>query len=193
MSGAAEGHKPHKNEGAVARLEEWLPQEMREPWAAVVAGGHEARIQRALFRVACGATYRQAAESEGYADHAALWRLALKHGIVQANKQQILSGNRRVAYLANQELERRLLAESLKDETMRDIVVAGGVAQDKIAKAEGWERANQDNDYAGALRDMAREMGPQGGKITLELTVEPREDDAVDVTPIPDDDEERNE
>jgi hypothetical protein len=86
-----------------------IPHSLREAWSRVEASRHGPRMKRALARVASGESYRQAADAEGYGDHMKLYRLAKKYGLLGAKKEQILAGSRRVALLANQELERRLL------------------------------------------------------------------------------------
>ena len=47
-----------------------LPEALRDPWENAKAAGHPERMLRALFRVALGETYREAASTEGYTDHA---------------------------------------------------------------------------------------------------------------------------
>ena len=79
------------------------------------------RTTRAPYRVALGEPYREAAKAEGYADHADIWRLATRYGLVQAKKERILNGTRRVALPSNEELERRLVEET-DDISTRDRV-----------------------------------------------------------------------
>ncbi len=92
-----------------------LPADLREAWEAVIAGSHCERMTRALYRVALGESYREAAKAEEYADHKDVWNLAKRYGLVQAKKEQILNGTRRVALLSNDELERRLVEEVRSD------------------------------------------------------------------------------
>ena len=69
------------------------------------------------------------------------------------------------------------------------LMITGSVpTEEHIAKAEGWDRSQNESDYAGSLQQMAKDLGPQGGKITLELTVQPR-DESIEVTAIDEDGE----
>ncbi len=165
-----------------------LPADLRDAWEAVVAGSHCERMTRALYRVALGESYREAAKAEGYTDHADIWRLAKRYGLVQAKKERILNGTRRVALLSNDELERRLV-EKTDDISTRDLIVAGGVAQDKLSAAEGWGKPATGTD-TGSLDALVAKMLERGA--TLELTVktpdpvlEARGREEIDVTPRP--------
>ena len=90
-------------ETAAPHEELTIPDSLREAWGRVEASKHGPRMKSALARVACGESYRQAADAEAYGDHAKLYRLAKRYGLLSAKKEQILAGSRRVALLANQE------------------------------------------------------------------------------------------
>ena len=170
-----------------------VPEELREAWNRATSAGHPDALLRALYRVALGETYRDASASEGYSDHASVWRAAKRHGLVQANKEKILNGTRRIALLANTELERRLVEET-GDVTTRDIVVAGGVAQDKLANAENWSKSDDDTTYGSSLEQVVQRAIEGGGSFKLEVSgpAQPGERDPgvpareeIDVTPRP--------
>ncbi len=161
-----------------------LPEDLREAWEAVIAGSHCERMTRALYRVALGESYREAAKAEEYADHKDVWNLAKRYGLVQAKKEQILNGTRRVALLSNEELERRLV-EQTDDISTRDLIVAGGVAQDKLAAAE---RKSGEEPSTGGLAELVTRLKEAG--VSLEITVktpdpvlEARAREEIDVTP----------
>ena len=163
-----------------------LPQDLREAWEAVIAGSHCERMTRALYRVALGESYREAAKAEEYADHKDVWNLAKRYGLVQAKKDQILNGTRRVALLSNDELERRLV-EQTDDISTRDLIVAGGVAQDKLASAEGWGRSDA-SAATGSLDALVTKILDAGGslKITVKTPdplIEAQAREEIDVTP----------
>ncbi len=100
----------------------------------------------------------------------------------------MLDGTRRIAFLANDELERRLVEET-DDVSTRDLVVAGGVAQDKLSVAEGWGKGAEETPSTSSvgIAALAEEIVARGG--TLELRVSPASDahhadprEAIDVT-----------
>ncbi len=141
-------------------------------------------MKRALARVASGESYRQAAAAEGYEDHAEVWRLAKRYGLLGAKKAQILAGSRRVALLANEELERRLV-EKTDEISDRDLTVMGGVAQDKLAAAE---RKSGAESSTGSLDALVAKMLDAGMSLKIEVkTPDPlrgaREREEIDVTP----------
>ncbi len=161
-----------------------LPEDLRKAWEAVIAGSHCERTTRALYRVALGESYREAAKAEGYTDHADIWRLAKRYGLVQAKKERILNGTRRVALLSNDELERRLV-EQTDDISTRDLIVAGGVAQDKLAAAE---KKSGEESSTGSLDALVAKMIAAG--MSLKITVktpdpvlEAQAREEIDVTP----------
>jgi hypothetical protein len=156
-----------------------LPDEVQDAWERCKAADLSPRVLRTLFRVGCGETFREAAANEGYVNHAHIWRVARQHGLYRPQRERILDGCRRVAHLANDEIERRLV-EDTDNVSTRDAIVAGGVAIDKLSRAEHWDRTGPEQDYAGAMREMAEAM--KGQTVKLELTVEPRPE-PVDVTP----------
>ena len=86
-----------------------------------------------------------------------LWRLARRYGLFRPTKDQLVAGNKRIAAAANEEIERRI-TETPAEVSDRDLIVASGVAQDKIAKAEHWDRTLDDSDYAGSLRELAKQL-----------------------------------
>ncbi len=159
-----------------------LPEELRAAWEAVIAGSHCERTTRALYHVALGESYREAARAEGYSDHAEIWRLATRYGLVQAKKERILNGTRRVALLSNDELERRLVVET-DDISTRDLIVAGGVAQDKIAAAE---KKTGEESSTGSLDALVKKLLAEGASLAITVKtpdplLEAREE--KDVTP----------
>ncbi len=162
-----------------------VPEECADAWARVEASGVKDRMKRALFRVAHGEAVRQAAEAEGYASHAETYRAAKRFGLIDSQKQQLVAGCRRVARLTNEELERRLV-EAPEDVSTRDLVVANGVAIDKIAKAERWNQEHNDvGSFSEALQQMWQEFKKSGMKLEMVVSPHPDKDPAakaIDVT-----------
>ncbi len=161
-----------------------IPDELRDAWARVEASNHVSPMKRALARVASGESYRQAAAAEGYEDHAEVWRLAKRYGLLGAKKAQILAGSRRVALLANEELERRLV-EKTDEISDRDLTVMGGVAMDKLAVAE---RKSGEESSTGSLDALVAKLLESGASLEIQVkTPDPlREAQAreeIDVTP----------
>ena len=64
----------------------------------------------------------------------------------------------------------------------RDLVVANGVALDKIAKRERWGQEPEETDYLSAFDRLAAKLADKGGKVTLSVEAE-IPNDAIDVTP----------
>ena len=166
-----------------------VPAELREAWERVEASGVEESLRRALYRVALGEPYRQAAKAEGFEDHKTLWRTANRHGLVNAKKEIILNGFRRVARLSSDELEQRLVDDP-EDISNRDLIVGMGVAADKLAAAEGWSKSGAgDNGYGSSLERMVTRAIEAGAVFELKVTgpqsdapdLPPREE--IDVTP----------
>jgi hypothetical protein len=84
--------------------------------------------------------------------------------LLETHTVQLVATYRRIADLANAELERRLV-ESPEEIATRDLTVVSGVAADKIAKLEGSE-PGRDADLVGAL--LAR-LQTVNASITLEV------------------------
>jgi hypothetical protein len=167
---------------AIARLMP-VPREYAEAWARVADSGIDDRMRRALLRVAYGSSCREAARDEGYASHQDVARAARRFGLLDAKKDRIINGARRVAQLAQDELEDRL-SEKPDDIGARDLAIIAGIAIDKVARAEKWDAGN---DGPTTLADMLNSLAdflPPGEKINLKLEVERRE--AVEVFPIRD-------
>ena len=164
-----------------------VPEELREAWDRVASAGHPEALVRALYRVALGEPYREAATAEGYEDHKQVWRAARRHGLANSRKERLLNGQRRVATLATDLLEERLL-EKPDEVSSRDLTVASGVAIDKVSAAEGWgkgeEAPSQGPDVG--LAALAEAIVAKGGKLELHVTVStPDDGDPRDVIDLP--------
>lgn len=165
---------------------ETVPADMQRAWLRVEEARLGSRMKRALRLVAHGVSYREAAAEEGYQDHAAVYRHARRFGLAQIRTEQIIEGHKSIAFLANDELERRLVErpEEFRD---RDLSVAAGIASDKIRDYEGWKSEQQQGgDYVSALDRLARQLeANQTLKIgfTVEKSPGDREERAIDVTP----------
>ena len=161
-----------------------IPEEFREAWARFEASDHVPTMKRTVARIASGESSRKAAAAEGYEDHAESWRIATKYGLIGAKKSRILAGNRLVALLVNEELERRLV-EKTDEISDRDLTVMGGVAQDKLAAAE---KKSAEEPSTGGLDALVTKLAEAG--YSFEITVktpdpvlEARAREEIDVTP----------
>ena len=159
-----------------------IPAGMEELWAKVESSEKISdRMKRSLRRVVCGETYRMASAAEGYANWKEVWVHARNIGIAAANKSKLVDGSKRIAMLAQEEMERRLTdeADSLSP---RDVAITGAIYLDKVANAEGWNRANSSSgDFVSELARIAEKF-EDGGSVKLELSVTPG-NDVIDVTP----------
>src|SRR5215468_8194713 len=167
---------------ALARLMP-VPRDYAEAWARVADSPIAERMRRALLRIVYGSSCREAAREEGYASHQDVARAARRFGLLDASKERLLNGARRVAQLSQEELEERLTTES-EEIGAKDLAIIAGIAIDKVARAERWDRAGSEADgYLDAMdrvADLIRERG-----IKLELRVSPApagRDDPIDVT-----------
>ena len=135
------------------------------------------KMREALKLVLDGDSFREAAEAVGLQSHQDLWRAARRLGI-GTSSSRVLDGHRRIARLANDELERRLLDDAEGIST-KDLAVIGGIASDKLAKAEGWGPEGATEPGSG-LDAILNKLAATGGTVTL--AVSPGEQ-AIDVTP----------
>ncbi len=131
-------------------------------------------------------SYREAAAAEGYATWSDVWRYANRFGLIDLSTGRLIGGVRRIARLSNDELEKRLI-EQPESITSRDLVIANGVALDKLAKRERWgQEPDEGKSYASALDKLAEAIAKSG--VRLELKVEPLPApgdpcNTIDVTP----------
>jgi hypothetical protein len=94
-------------------------------------------MKAALHKAACGESYRDAAQSQGYATHSDVYRMAQRYGIVSATSERIVQRCKNVADLSLDELERRL-TEAPEQFAPKELAVVAGIATDKLAKRERW-------------------------------------------------------
>ncbi len=142
------------------------------------------RMRRALRHIASGMSYREASATEGYASWSDVWRYANRFGLIDLTTGRLIGGCRRVARLSNDELEERLVNDPGEVST-RDLIVANGVALDKLAKKERWGSELEGATSLDILERLAERVAK--GELELELKVSrPDEADrAIDVTPEP--------
>lgn len=150
--------------------------------AALRALAHEPHICEALVSVYDGMpVYDAAKEHDCNRDH--LTRLSLRHGLI-TQTGRIVSNHRRLAAMATEELERRLI-ESPQAMSTLELNVVGGTATDKIAKHEAWgQRQESTNPYASGLAQALEAIKDSGGSITLELRVERAERETVEIESV---------
>ena len=153
-----------------------IPLAAAEGWAKVCANKRLGEpMRRAMYLVAIGATPALATRLVGLAQGSTsrVYEAAQNFGLYTPSSERIMGVTKALALDSNLELLTRV-REKPEDISTRDLVVTGGVSIDKVAKYENWGRADTDTgDYAGALKEMARELAAAGGTVKLELTVEP--------------------
>ncbi len=141
------------------------------------------RVKRSLRHIGSGMSYREAAAAEGYASWSDVWRYGNRFGLIDLTTGRLIGGCRRIARLSNDELEERLLNDPAEIST-RDLVIANGVALDKLAKRERW--GQEPKEGAGAL-DVLERLADRvvRGDLELELRVSRPDaaERAIDVTP----------
>jgi hypothetical protein len=128
------------------------------------------RMKSALRLVASGTDYRRAAEAVGYRSPKDLHGWAKRAGLLDVHSRELVAGYRRIANLSNQEIERRL-EEAPQDISTKDLAVVGGIAADKVARAERWgSGVGDEGDSAQRWAELLNRVAAQGGaRITVEL------------------------
>ena len=145
----------------------------RSGWEAVEKSQFNARFKRSLRHIACGDTFREAAQEEGYADHADLGKAAKKFGLTTASSERVVTRIRNVANLTMAELERRL-EEAPEDIASKELAIIGGIATDKLAKKERWGAAgDRPEGERSALEQLADAASK--GLISMDIHVRPVE------------------
>jgi hypothetical protein len=142
--------------------------ENQKSWEAIQASGLGDRMKRALQRVAGGWSTRDAAEAEGYATHQDVWRYCRRFDLVDIRTGRIMAGNGRIAYLANELVEQRMV-EKPDDISTRDLSIASGIAQDKLAKYERWGQDQESEDFGEAVGRIAERIVKAGGRLSARL------------------------
>ena len=140
-------------------------------WAAIEKSTLCDRMKQALRLVASGSGYVEASKEVGYATHSDVWRACRKYGLMNVKTKRIMGGNRRIAYLANELLEERLV-ETPDEISMRDLSVAGGIAQDKIAKKERWGQEEATTGVMDALGSVAAQIVKTGGRLEAKVVTD---------------------
>ena len=119
------------------------------------------KLKSALRLVVRGEPYRDAAKQAGLASHQDVYRRARALGLTEPHVEEQKSQYREILGLANAEIRYRLVEnpEAMSD---RDLIVASGVACDKLARLESQPSA--------AESPLSRlfEMLYQGGRLTVE-------------------------
>jgi len=159
-----------------------VPPEFAEAWTRVAESSIEDRMRRALLRIVYGSSCREAAREEGYASHQDVARAARRFGLLDASKERLLNGARRVAQLSQDELEERLTAEP-EEIGAKDLAIIAGIAIDKVARAEHWDRGASDaGGYISMLDRLAESIRERGIELKIELSPSaPARNDLIDV------------
>jgi hypothetical protein len=118
------------------------------------------KLKAALRLVVRGEPYREAAKQAGLASHQDVYRRARALGLTEPHVEEQKSQYREILGLANAEIRYRLVEnpEAMSD---RDLIVASGVACDKLARLESQPSA--------AESPLSRlfEMLHRGGKLEI--------------------------
>ena len=108
---------------------------VREALSLVEADACSPKVKAALRLVARGWPYRAAAKEVGLATHMDVYRRAKALGLTEPHVEEQKSQYREILALANAEIRQRLV-ENPEAMTDRDLIVASGVAADKLARLE---------------------------------------------------------
>ncbi len=159
-----------------------VPAELEEAWQHVHERGFQKRMRSALYFVALGATPAAAAREVGYADKAEVWRLSRQLGIYRPGSEQLIGQSRRIAHMAGEELERRVLKEA-GDMKTHELVVTRGVEIDKTSRFEQWGKTTEDapESFMSALSEIAARI--DAGEVELKIRVRKTEHPIIDVNP----------
>ena len=145
------------------------------------------RMKSALRRVASGEAIRTAAELEGYASHADVYRAAKRYGLIDLTTNKLVERHRRISNLAGEELECRL-AEAPDKISTQQLGILQGISTDKVLASE--KASTYDGSgYISALERLAEKATESGQGVEIRLAVgplSPNADDDIDVTPTND-------
>ena len=170
-------------------------------WEEIQKSALGPRMKRALMRVAAGVGSVEASKCEGYETHSEVYRYAVRFKLIDLKTSKIVEQHRRVAVLANAELEERLLTkpEEIKD---RDLIVAAGVATDKVFISEKGS-TDDGRGYMSEFEKAAKRIVDSGAEVAITVAIKPAGDDedsktvqtvsgesvapheVIDVTPAP--------
>lgn len=169
-------------ESAVATLPRVHP-DNEAAWAAIEASDLGDHMKRALFRVAAGESFREAAKAEQYGTHSDVFRYAQRYGLISITKKTLVDRFRRVSDLSFEELEHRLIDDA-SSFSAHQLGVVGGIAADKVAKAErrGHEPSGAGNTLS-KLEQIAASIAEQGLQLDLSLRPSDSAQRVIDVTP----------
>jgi hypothetical protein len=142
------------------------------------------KMKRALKRVAGGEAIRAAAELEGYASHADVYRAAKRYGLANVRTTKLIESHRRISSLAGEELEDRLLngPESFSNQQLG---IIQGISTDKALAHEKTQQ-HDGSGYISALEQLAKRAYATGEGIELKVSVKPLAsgaDEVIDATP----------
>ena len=130
-------------------------------------------MKRALRRVAVGESFREAAKAEQYGTHSDIYRAARKFGLISITKEKLVGRFRRVSDLSFEELEQRLIDDP-GSFSHQQLGVVGGIAADKVAKAERWgQEPTGGGDAIAKLEQIGAALAGQG--LRLDVSLRPSE------------------
>ena len=159
-----------------------IPAEHEAAWERVNKRGFRLRMRRALYLVALGLSPAAAARALGYLAKQDVWRNARETGLYRPGSEHLIGQSRRIAQMAGEELERRLVndAEGIKS---HDLVVQRGVENDKIARFERWGQREEvaPESFMSALSTIAERI--DSGALELKIKVRKLERPIIDVNP----------
>jgi len=157
-------------------VKEKLPEELEEAWQRLLLDREPEKIRRALRLYLSGSASVDDAAAAAHVDsrRVRLWlrRLAV-YSPAWASKQ-VVNAHKRVALLALEELERRMLSPRIQDEKAfhpMTLNALAGTSTDKVARGEGWgqEKPPEGPTYASALEKLAE--GLRAGNVSLKIEV----------------------
>ena len=157
-----------------------------EACKVVRASNTSEKIKRACLRIAAGATTREATEAEECKSQGAVYNAAKRYGILDLKTAALITKKRGIAFLADEEIERRLLDPERAAE-IGDIALNAysGTSTDKVVDYEKAKGGGLDG-FVSALERVAKEFIESGKSLEISVAVHPSgaaEHEVIDVTP----------
>ncbi len=150
------------------------PEELLDTWTRLEPQLPDAKLRTALLWSMHGATADEASQRAGVTPGSLNYWLK-KLGVLSGPwaSRQLMGTQKRVAALATEEIERRLLADP-GDINIAALNFIAGTATDKLAKYERWERDEvAPPSYASALEKLASALAE--GRVDLRIEVTRRD------------------
>ena len=167
-----------------------VPKTYTKAWEIIQSDITQEDKLKALRLWMAGDTMGDAAKESGI-HRRDLWNLIQRFGLtkVRYTTESLMGMHKIAAHLALELIITRM-AECPEEFKTKDLAVVAGISSDKLGAYEGWSRGGMKpgDDYGTGLKLFGDELAKsleRGGTVKMELTVK-KENEPIDVTPIPD-------